>query len=486
MREVSRHSALGSHAPLEFSNPDKDAQEEAQVERRPGRPRRATLPSVIGPTPESLVDSGYHENRRSYLYEGQRINPSDIGFAVTSGSNPKRRSRSADAFVMTHESNRLTSVQWQDYRRRSDEIRYWRTSVGAMLVAKLDGAPESNTKPTGSTVERADDAVPVSVFEDDRDEEQETQEDKGGKSDQDNRGTFDFGILASTMQQEEDLPIEERMVTVEVKLMDLEYAISKIQANTPAPKTLIPDPPVLDQDPLPNNFLKEPVTRPTLGRQSPTSTHKSHLGSSSTTSGSVSTQPTAVSVAPPPSHTQSDDPFIDHKTRPTSDATTVRHQPVSPIPSERNYITTEPRNSTTSFTIDHFTALISLIRTEQSARHRLEAQVVELRREMDTLKQRQQENVRNPPPHQRSHSQSQYHQPNSYSPSAASFSRPRAWTMDRHKGSIRSRPELRRVPSCDTTSTDDGFQDVYETPTEQRRFEYEGGGAYEGAEGEAF
>ena len=478
--DISRHSALGSHAPLEMAASEKEVREDNTVPERPKRPRRATLPSVIGPTPESLVDSGYHEYRQSFHDTSQPINPSDVGVAVTSGSNPRRRSRSVDAFGSVRDSLQLSPVQWRTGRRRSDEIQYWRNSVAPMPNLEHSGGNEIGLndeviEQPDKTFELAGDTAPA-VFFDNNDEGQEKATGTD-RPDSDNRDTFDFGMLASTMRQEENIPIEERLVTVEVKLMDLEYAISKLQAGAPPSKAASMNPPTLDADPSLETSNTVPAPRSIGGRQSPNSASKSHIGSSTTTSGSVSTQLTSLSIVSPPQHSQLDDPFVDDKTRPTSNATTIRQVPISPIPSERFYPTSEPRprSSITGVTIDHITTLISLIRTEQAARHRLESQIDELQRQVKTLQHQLQQ-------------QQQPQQPSRHSPtSVSSFSRPRGWTGDRRDGSLfRGYNTARRVPSYDdTTSTDDGFQDVYETPIEQKRGEFEGG-VFNGAEGEAF
>ena len=461
---------------MEMASPEKEVQDETTVQRRPRRPRRATLPSVIGPTSDSVVDSGYHEERQSCFTASNAIDPSDIGFAVTSGSNPKRRSRSADAFASVHDPQRPSPVAWRTHRRRSDEIQYWRKSVSHIptLEHETDHPLEGDNQiaeQIGKPFELAGDAAPMSFL---NHGDEEGKGEHSQRLDSDNRDTFDFGMLASTMQQEENIPIEERMVTVEVKLMDLEYAISKLQSSQTASNQAIPQPPDSNVDTAPETSNPLIADRLTGSRQSPISGNKSHVGSSTTSGGSVSTQPTSLSFSSPPQQTNIDDPFVDNKVRPTSNATTVRHVPISPIPSERYYPNSEPRprSSIGGITIDHFTTLISLIRTEQAARHRLELQITDLQRQVKNLQQQQQQY------------QSQY--PLTHSPNNSSFSRPRGWIGDRREDSCRGYGGARRMPSYDdTTSTEDGFQDVYETPTEYTRGEFEGG-VINGVEGEAF
>jgi hypothetical protein len=414
--QISRHSALGSHAPFDISG-SKDIEADGRTERT-GRPRRATLPSIVG-TPEPF-DSSFPPRQS---ISGQ-IDPANIGYAVTSGSNPRRRSRSADAYYNS-KSHRMSPIQWRQQRRRSDEIRYWRASIDPVPNVKVVEDEKEVPEP------ELPEAVPVEDHEEDEIEEKQVHEDDSEKE-EDNRDTFDFGVFASTIQQEENISMEERMMTVEVKLMDLEYAIAKLQ-----PPTLLSVP---EATPQPESSRQ--------GRLTPSSAYKSQLGSDITTNGSISTQPTNPSlISPPSTNRTTDDPFIESKARPMSTATMKKDfQPISPVQSERNY---DKRNSITNLTIDHFTSLIGLIRREQAARHRLEDQIVELQREISRLKQQ-------------------------YSPTGVGYARPKVWASSR------------RMPSYeDTTSTDDGYQDVYETPVEQRR-EYEGAIFPSPSEGEAF
>ena len=398
------------------------------------------------------------------MADSDAVDTSNIGFAVTSGSNPKRRSRSADAFYDAAKAHRMSPIQWRQHRRRSDEIRYWRDSIGPMPTLNLV-SHEDNT----INHEEANTDVPEENFESVDNEvvpEIEIAENEP-------RGTFDFGMLASSLRAQEDATVPERVATLEVKLMDLEYAISKLQTNAPpgtghSPRNLQP----IAQDS--KAALDSKLHTPAKGRTSPVSATKSQPGSDSTTTTSVSTQPTLMSLrsANPLSDQSSCDPFLEQKQRPTSTATTVR--PVveeeashSPTFLERSKLIRENRRkSITSIGIDQFTSLILLIRQEQEARRRLENEVVQLRNEIATL--------RSP------------YSPASAKRNGSSLYRNRPWLSERSDEETDYRGGVRRAPSYeDTSGTEDGYQDVYETPVEQRRA-YEGGYFHHAVEGEAF
>ncbi|MCJ1381866.1 hypothetical protein MMC17_004978 [Xylographa soralifera] len=431
IQEISRTSALGSHSPLNpplgprVTSVATDVLEPSFV-----RPRGASLPSVIINPPEPVVLPPGEASREEKETEVHTVEDGNIGFAITSGSNPRRRSRSADAFYDATRGHRMSPIQWRQWRRRSDEIKYWRDSVAESpaLKSKFDDDD-------GSSLDAAQEEAPVP---DDGTRDQE---------DDINRDTFDFGILASSMQEQEPISIEERVMTMEVKLMDLEYAISKIQAQSQSPVNPSPD-------------VKPSAARErnlSFGSAASESSLQAKAMEQSTTTneGSESTQPTSQS---------SNEPSVKQKVRPISNAPTIRpakietqSSNVQEMPPKRN------RNSITSLTIDHYTTLIGLIRREQAARIRLEDQVTDLQRQIMSMKTASPAELRSRIPRWQGNT---YH-PNS---SAASDYRGGRYTHD-----------------LDETDTDDGFQDVYETPIERREFEGPFAGPYEGPyEGEAF
>ncbi|MCJ1286445.1 hypothetical protein MMC26_005790 [Xylographa opegraphella] len=428
IQEISRTSALGSHSPFNLPAGPRVVSGATDVpERSVARPRGASLPSVIMNPPEPVVLPAGEASPKAEQAAARTEEDENIGFAVTSGSNPKRRSRSADAFYDATRGHRLSPIQWRQWRRRSDEIKYWRDSVAESpaLKSKFDDDD-------GSSVEGAPEEAPAPVAE------------TGDQEDDINRDTFDFGILATSMQEQEPVSIEERVVTMEVKLMDLEYAISKIQAQSHSPVNLPPD---VKQSAVRG---RSPSLRSTASESSLQA--RAMEQSTSTNEGSESTQPTSQS---------SNEPVGKQKVRPISNAPTIRPAKVDPqSPKVQDSPPKRNRNSITSLTIDHYTTLIGLIRREQAARIRLEDQVTDLQRQIMSMKTASPADSRSRIPRWQGNT---YH-PNS---SAVSDYRGGRYTHD-----------------LDETDTDDGFQDVYETPIERREFE---GGPFAGPyEGEAF
>ena len=380
-------------------------------------------------------------------HESRDMVEENIGFAITSGSNPKRRSRSADALFDTAKAHRMSPIQWRRWRRRSDEIRYWRDSIGEYPTMHVDPEVVKATAPP-------DQAPMEEVVEPDPDVE-----DHGVKE---SRDTFDFGLLASAMQSQEKISVEERVVTLEVKLMDLEYAISKLQARTPSPTerfsrhldsmqrsrddatpSVRPPPSVRAQQ---RSLSADANSRPRPHERPSTGSDSNDL----TTTGSRSTEQTSQ-------YSQNEE-AIDPEARPTSTATTLRAQAVRQGPASPTKGTKPMRNSLTSLTIEHYTTLIALIRREQSARIRLEEQISNLQRQVVDLI--------------------------SLSPVEP---RGRVWkdASPCQRGMNGDKYRRGRIGrDVDETDTEDGFQDVYETPTERIEFE---GGSFDGPlGGEAF
>ena len=402
MEDITRESALGSHAPFAPTIFDaNDSKKDESTAIRHGRPRRATLPSVIinPPEPES-------QEHAMDTDQGVAAEDKNIGFAVTSGSHPKRRSRSADAHYDIDRTHRMSPIQWRQWRRRSDEIKYWRESI-------IDGSPILDPRVQLDDKAEEDRSPSVKI----RDSILSEPED-----------VFDFGLLAPSIQDQDKTTLAERVVTLEVKLMDLEYAISKMQARrSPSPAA-----------------SSTHKLRPTLPRSNPST--------ASSSSGIRRQDQDTTTVAGTKQLMSNTSTGVEQKLRPLSIAT-VRPQTALHVPhTETDAMKTGDRTSIASITIDHYVTLIGLIRREQAARIHLEDQVSHLRRQLLYNKSPS-------PPHSRS--------------------RTRPWHGNGH--CYRSKDSYER----EDTDTEDGFHEVYETPTERREFE---GAAYGSAslDGEAF
>ena len=431
-QEVLRTSALGSHSPFALQVPPSlGSNDKAKPPRptrsppeSPTRPRRATLPSVIFSAQEAeavnraLTGLGL-QNSNNHAEDGE-----NIGFAVTSGSNPRRRSRSADAFRDVAKEHRMSPIQWRRWRRRSDEIRYWRNSTDAT---------SPGIDPTGLSSNKAQQpAVDTGLHVADRFEDPThgVAEVNNNRVEEDNH--FNFGLPAGDIQNQERIGLEERMITLEIKLMDFEYAISKLQAG--------------QSSPIEGGSSQFPILKTSDYGDSPevSTQHRStersatpYMEYSPATiyGSSVDNTPISPQGAFKSPH---ENRSVEPNARPTSVATTLRPGPAG------------QRSSSSGLTIEHYSTLITLIRHEQSARHQLEDQVAELQRQIQMLRPQ--------------------------SPSSHD-TRPPALSLGFHQERGRSSNY-----SEDDTS-DENFEDVYVTPVERGEYERQ---QLEIAEGVAF
>ena len=432
MPGISRESALGSHSPYTVPKLQDagNCLETAYVEHLP-RLRRATLPSIV-------LDGAERDALRAAIgqseYEGDIIQDDEkyFGFAVTSGSNPKRRSKSADDLYDASRAHRMSPIQWRQWRRRSDEIQYWRDSAGADQAL---GQSDPDTKGSRQQIEpevlqaaTIDKTIPAN--------------DTGSL--QGERNTFDFGLVATTIRDQECAGLEQRVVTVEIKLMDLEYAISKLQARTLSPT---------DHSPKALRPILQPPDQSEQSDSPPSPLHyqpsvccgvEPQTIDNSFLTESLSTKPTSL---PSLEHKYSDTAY-----RPVSNATTVRPRKISPSqtppsPQAPSLPGSAKRDSLTSITIDHYTTLINLLRREQAARKSLEERVDDLQRQITDLK--------SPPPRNLRH---------------------RHWQsisiQNQRSDEFIHYPIRSRSSETDETDTEDGDQEVWETPTEQQEFDH--------------
>ena len=127
---------MNINAPVETSPPPDAANPEIPPQ---SHRRRATLPSVIvSPSDQATLQAYWGKSDANVVSPTVQSNRGSlsplIGMAITSGVNPRRRSRSAGAL---HDLARLNDQGEQ--RRRSAEIQYWRQSF-------LDNAGPSHAR----------------------------------------------------------------------------------------------------------------------------------------------------------------------------------------------------------------------------------------------------------------------------------------------------------------------------------------------------
>lgn len=440
---VLRTSGLGSHPPFQnlsnsigntsngktscdairheaMSNPV-SPQTEPLPPERPVRPRRASVPSVILNRLEIQEAQALMTGVGLPTKEEQPVDAHNIGFAVTNGSNPKRRSRSVGAFRDTE--HRMSPIQWRRWRRRSDEIKYWRQSadLGALGIKSFD-LPEPEQKDDADAADGDDGNL-------------------GQHSEQ-----FNFGLAADTIQNQERIGLEERIVTLEIKLMDFEWVISKLQAGSTSP-------------------LRRHSERIEMGgRQESVDSYLS----SDHRQAPIEASPALPQETPPLSPSKVAHDSIPQQ-RPTSVATTLKAGTSGLYNSTPRGLTDRsPGSSLTGLTIEHYTTLITLIRHEQASRVRLEEQVSMLQQQIDRMS-----------PSHSSHSHAHSLSQHSHSRSLSSQQRRQGFVEVGNRGG-HFRPPRPRSSSYSTNETDtddDIYHDVYVTPdiTPVERGEYERG-----------
>ncbi|KAI9871337.1 MAG: hypothetical protein M1830_003015 [Pleopsidium flavum] len=460
--ELTRSSALGSHSPfapeIYHSHDLATTQEDqSQPPREPfTQRRRVTLPSIDYSPDEARIIAATlaaHEHRPSNQGPADALQCGNIGFAVTSGSNPKRRSRSAGALRDAASQHRMSPIQW---RRRSDEIKYWRESLGEQPFT----VPSYSLAPTADLADEPSRETEDPVVADE----------PNSTTLEDSRRTFDFGPVASSMRNKEAASLDERLVTLEVKLMDLEYAISKLQAHGSTPA----ETPALEKLPKSpsTNASEASAYSSTLAHQEqrrpvdygihtcaeiqlleqPSSTFDKPLPE--TASAMYRFSPMVLRSNPATTFHPSN-PEI----RPSSTVTTI-----SPSTAQISLSSPEEQHARPiELTFEHYTALTSFIQQEESARKQLEQQVRYLQRQVHDLRSSHALGAADP-----------YSISSSYvrDPVPPSMMR----EQQRHGGEASGGFGARRsLDDCDEEMhTDDGFQDVYETPKERKEFDIGG------------
>ena len=402
--------------------PPPPSQPERSPPERPVRPRRASVPSLTFSKQEMEAVESAMTGLGLQNAPERGVDAQDIGFAVTNGCNPNRRSRSVGAF--RDSEHRMSPIQWRRFRRRSDEIRYWRQSTDLTATGLKDFDSPNMTQ---------QDDVDVA-------------DDNTGDIDDTNRD-FNFGLSGEPLPNQERIGLEERIVTLEIKLMDFEYALSKFQAGsiTSSRRHSHPGETTKRQDSTENYFSDQPQAS---AEQSP-----------------------ALSLETPPTSPSKFAYDATPKQRPTSVATTMKPSNSGNTTTHRkdNSIDRSVRSSLASLTIDHYTTLITLIRHEQVARVRLEQQVSMLQRRLEQITSLSQ-------PQSNANSISQH----SHTRSLSSSQRRQGFVDigDRGRGPIwQQRPRSSSYSTTETDTDDSTYHDVYVTPdiTPVERGEYERG-----------
>ncbi|EGE82548.1 hypothetical protein BDDG_05492 [Blastomyces dermatitidis ATCC 18188] len=292
--------------------------------RRPRR--RATLPSIVLSAHEArdlAIQIAQQNSRRNSIHSPTRGVELPDAFEQKTSRQQKRRSRSASELRDMARAHRMSPIQW---RRRSDEIKFWRESF-----LKMDASPSMSARPeTRSTI--------ASVLEDtDHAEVEQSLDDP-----------FHFTALMGTMQDNSDTGLAQRVNMLEVKLMDLEFAIAKLQGH--------------DFCPVKQTFEAG------MRRNPPYNSNQQATVTKALPSNFVS------SFTPPRSSPTPD--------RPDSTAT------LRPYTASHNASCQTPSSFASDFkgiSVEQYSALTTLVRREQTARKLLEQQIFQLQRDVSQL-----------------------------------------------------------------------------------------------------
>ncbi|EXJ69610.1 uncharacterized protein A1O5_07646 [Cladophialophora psammophila CBS 110553] len=419
---TSRGAALTSHS---TTYPQFEAVHES-LPPPPRRGRRNTLPSLV-----------FSDHQSSFVqavvdWPVPRSSPVEKGAKedCVSDRQFKRRSKSADAL---NELVDRGSVERPSTRDRAGEIAYWRNSAIQNPVPVYSG---QSISVDATHVLGPDNSVAVAESEHDR-------------SIVDPMQTFDFGLGSP---ERDEIGLEQRVNTLEIKLFDFEFALAKLQGND-----------------LPNPRLNpRPFSRGSIGdifQQNKTSltwTTESSNDLSYLSSGGVQdlTFLSSPGESPLPSP-EADDMFRPQR---ASKATTATIRPATARRrSPRRSRGTSP--SSIHIPSDKFEALLDMMKEEKAARQKLEEQVHELQKEMNSLRTPIYATIREP-----------YPTPSPESKQDASGTPPRMKTLHRTHPFLLDPPvpqEISRFSGTEDSDVEEGFEDVYETPREEQRDKFE-------------
>ncbi|KAL4800283.1 hypothetical protein BDV19DRAFT_384638 [Aspergillus venezuelensis] len=321
-----------------------------QLDTEP-RQRRATLPSLI------FSDDGSRHALEEVLHPGKR--PSNRKLSPHAKSDPdevrrrqmrntKRRSRSAGALRALAHEHRMSPIQWK--RRRSVESDYVAsTAYGVASDSELSTRPPTRSTVASASKPSADSEVPV--FEADELEDESSPHPSLPPSLPPN-----VGELISSMQTDDNASLEQRLTTLEVKLIDLEFAIARMQsgrAETPADS--------------PNQKSSHSTSRrhkrqKSSGNHSPPSSRNSSLAEEQS--------PLTSTTAERPLSTSTIKPSISdiHRARALQAPSMV-----------------SLNSDSGAISVQQYSALVMLLRREQTARRNLEQQVSGMREDIERL-----------------------------------------------------------------------------------------------------
>ncbi|KAA8647739.1 hypothetical protein EYZ11_000179 [Aspergillus tanneri] len=299
------------------------------------RQRRATLPSLIFSDDESrgalgeVVPSGRAAggSRKSSLH----LHPN----SDQENRRRRRRSRSAGALRGMAKDHRMSPIQW---RRRSIE-----SYVGSTAYTVASDNELSLRPPTRATVT----SLPEPSTEPSMYEVHQVEAEAEAEAEAESIAP-NVGNLVNTMQHDENISLGQRLTTLEVKLIDLEFAIARIQGG---------------------RSDTSPVETPPSKKADSATSRRHNRGKSTARS-----SPDPYQSSERPASTGTIRPGTTGSTSGGMQRSTTLQQPSSTSLSD-----------TTSISVEQYSALVTLLRREQTARRNLEAEVSGLREDIQQL-----------------------------------------------------------------------------------------------------
>ncbi|DAA77547.1 TPA_exp: Uncharacterized protein A8136_6093 [Trichophyton benhamiae CBS 112371] len=306
--------------------------------------RRATLPSVALSAHDALelaskIDAAATFDKKSSIGSLDAL-------VLKADNHYKRRSRSACGVRDTAKSHRMSPIQW---RRRSDEIRFWREStLNDFAEPRPDTRPATSISSHIGPDEKVADASEESAdcpIEEDESDDSEPNDEEG----------FDFKNLMESMQTENEVSLAQRVGTLEVKLMDLEFAIAKLQNSSAEANTV----------------KKKATGSPVRGRPMEPINDSSQFINSFVSTPSI-TPPQGSPAEIEPMQHSSPITLCNHSLECISQS----RRPPSPYRSDSGF---------QGISVEQYSALTTLMRREQCARKLLESQILSMQQEIRRL-----------------------------------------------------------------------------------------------------
>ncbi|KAJ9603097.1 hypothetical protein H2200_012392 [Cladophialophora chaetospira] len=433
---ATRGAALTSHSNT-YDHPEAVCHD---LPPPPRRGRRNTLPSLVFSDKDSGLLPGGLEWLPAHSTDTEHKPKED----TTTDMQFKRRSRSADAL---NELIRQGPVERPSNQDRAGTIAFWRNSAVQNPVPVLSGQ--------SITVDPAHMLLPVSSAA-------ESQDDRSTMSPMQ---TFDFGL---GNPEKDDISLEQRLGTLEIKIFDFEFALAKLQGHN------IPNPRLNPRaNPRPfsrgfiHNIFQQNETKLTLGTESSNDlTYLSSFGGE---------PPLTFLSSPGESPLPSPEAYDMFRPQRASKATTATIRPAT----ARHASPARSRDSSPSsihIPAHKFEALLELINDEKAARLKLEEQVKELQKEMEVLRTPVYATIREAYPTPSPESS----QNTPGTPRQKTLYRTQGFQLDHGLALAPApapvpapAPEISRFSGTEDSDEEEGYEDVYETPREEQRHTFE-------------